>query len=219
MNILIQNKASILLYIIITSIVIFAFGFNQQVFASNETQKELSSSIEKTKKSLKESVVTHSSERPAGLNSRNFIDQKAEKSAQKIIERYGSHVDPVFVKDLVRTIYRETPKYANVDAKVILALIDTESTWKKQTKASYDGSSYGSMQVNYRVWKKTCGLKSPSELYNTNTAVHCGLTVFGIYYDKSNGNIRRTLQYYRGSKYSSTNIKYASKVLSKVKYF
>jgi hypothetical protein len=113
------------------------------------------------------------------------------------------------IANLVRIVIDEAPNYGNPPIHVILAIINRESTWDSKAKS---GSSYGAMQVHYRVWGDYCNLESAKSLYNPRIGVRCGLKVFTHYLEANNGNVNKTLQRYRGSD-SRTNIRYARDVL------
>lgn len=126
-----------------------------------------------------------------------------------IYNQHNKLVDKKRIARLVHIVIEEAPNYGNPPLHVILSIINKESTWNPNARS---GSSYGVMQVHYRVWGNYCNLDSPKNLYNPRTGIKCGLKVFNHYLLANNGNVNKTLQRYRGSD-PKTNSNYARDVL------
>lgn len=74
-----------------------------------------------------------------------------------------------------------------------------------------DCASRGLMGVVYGWHKDSCGLSSPSDLYDPATNIRCGAAVLKEKIKLANGDIRKGLNFYNADKSG----RYAVKVLSK----
>lgn len=147
--------------------------------------------------------------KPVAENSKMYNGFRIDDIVDLIYYHHNQIVDRKQISNLVKIVIEEAPKYGNPPIHVILAIINKESTWNPKARS---GSSYGAMQVHYRVWGDYCNLESAKSLYNPRIGVRCGLKVFTHYLEANNGNVNKTLQRYRGSD-SRTNSRYARDVL------
>lgn len=147
--------------------------------------------------------------KPIAENSSIYDGFRMDDIVDLIYYQHNQIVDRKQIFNLVKIVIEEAPKYGNPPIHVILAIINKESTWNPKARS---GSSYGAMQVHYRVWGDYCNLESAKSLYNPRIGVRCGLKVFTHYLEANNGNVNKTLQRYRGSD-SRTNSRYARDVL------
>jgi len=217
----------------ILALTVTIFLVNTNVSYASIDSKPVKKVSVKTKNRFQEDVAKRSlekrSSRKSGeLRKKNtktnfFYDSKSSKKSDKIVskvyERHNGKVNTKHVEKVVNLVYKKLPdRDMKIPPRVVFAIIDSETTWKAKQR-SIDGSSYGSLQVNYRIWKKMCNLSNPKDLYVPSTNVTCGLKVLEYYYQRNNGNIRRTLEAYRGSTNKSVNRQYASVILNKANYF
>lgn len=146
-------------------------------------------------------------------------EKRIDSIVNTALKRHNNMIDDRTVAEIVKEVDKKVDSIDGFNRKdIIFAIIDKETTWGTVLK-SWDGSSYGAMQVHFKVWKNQCNLSSVEDLYDTNTAVDCGVDVFMIYLKKYNGDVRRALQGYRGSVNPKVNATYAEDVLRRAKLY
>ena len=107
---------------------------------------------------------------------------------------------------LLRTIYYEARR-AGLDPELILAIVDTESHFRKYAISSKGARGY--MQI-MPLWVKQIG-SSQDNLFHLRTNLHYGCTIFRHYLDIEEGNIVFALGRYHGARGKNT---YANRVIS-----
>lgn len=149
------------------------------------------------------------------LNSDNKF--KTQAIVKSIAKRHNNLINTKESTRIVDSVINQImgDYHGDIPVSLALALIEKESTFNAKA-SSYDGSSFGAMQVNYRVWKDFCNLSSPNDLKSSQVGVRCGLKVLSHYLERSKGNIDKALMAYRGSTNRSTNIAYVRDIRNKM---
>jgi soluble lytic murein transglycosylase-like protein len=99
----------------------------------------------------------------------------------------------------------ELSKKHNVDFSLVVAVIETESSFNP--KAKYKGN-VGLMQISYSTWKKHFGIERIDTLYKVEYNIDLGIRILKRYIKKNNGDVKRALRMYNGN----ANKSYVQKV-------
>ncbi len=84
---------------------------------------------------------------------------------------------------------------------------------------SYNGTSYGTMQVHYNVWKKEIPGLTKTCLHDIDCGIKTGYEILSRYRRQANGNMYAAFKLYYGATDPVENDKYATRVKTNAQRF
>jgi soluble lytic murein transglycosylase-like protein len=142
-------------------------------------------------------------------SSDSFVDRfEAEVWLSDMDQRLARHrprIAPADRLELLKMVHREATRAA-ISPELVLAVIDIESRFDRYAISSV--GAQGLMQV-MPFWLKEIG-HPEDNLFDLHTNMRMGCTILKYYLDRSNGDVRKALNRYNGTR----KRKYSDKVLT-----
>ena len=142
-------------------------------------------------------------------SSESFVDRfEAEVWLSDMDQRLGRHrprFAPADRLELLKQVHREATRAA-ISPELVLAVIDIESRFDRYAISSV--GAQGLMQV-MPFWLKEIG-HPEDNLFDIHTNLRMGCTILKYYLDRTNGDVRKALNRYNGTR----KRKYSDKVLT-----
>lgn len=159
----------------------------------------------------------------AARRERDDAKDKLQKRIDKIMD----------ISDAIRSTYPNVPKnkaimmadaqirYSQqykIETHIGLGISGIESGFNPNA-VSYNGTSHGSMQVHYKVWKKELPGLTLKCLHDIDCGIKTGYKILARYRELNKGNMYAAMKSYYGATDTSENVKYANRVFLKAMYF
>ena len=116
------------------------------------------------------------------LTANNHVDIGTNKElAYDYVARYTNE-DPHYIVD---RIWEEADKYGIYDKTAVLAMFETESSWR--TQPAGDGLGYGLGQLSYEYWSDY-DLNSQDDIYDVTQNIHGSVYYYAKMLQAANGD-------------------------------
>ena len=142
-------------------------------------------------------------------SSESFVDRfEAEVWLSDMDQRLARHrprIAPADRLELLKMVHREATRAA-ISPELVLAVIDIESRFDRYAISSV--GAQGLMQV-MPFWLAEIG-HPEDNLFDSHTNLRMGCTILKYYLDRTNGDVRKALNRYNGTR----KRKYSDKVLT-----
>lgn len=144
----------------------------------------------------------------------NKTSTEEERITARVL-RSVYHLPKDLATQVAKAKVESSHKYG-IPIHVGLAIALQESTFNPRA-VSYNGSSFGFMQINCSAWCKRFGV-SRDDLFKVETNIDLGYRILALNLQRT-GNMKEALASYYGSTVREDNLAYAEAVLKKAKGF